>query len=73
MGEAGNTSDQEFLLKDEKLQLWVSFLPLLWGIYIALTAINKCSTLYRVEEIEDGNIDDVGKKQASHFFWGTCY
>lgn len=45
MGEAGNTSDQEFLLKEEKLLLWVSFLPFLWGVYIALTAINKCSTL----------------------------
>lgn len=65
MGEAGNTSDQEFLLKEEKLLLWVSFLPFLWGIYIALTAINKCGTLCHVEETDVGNIDDVGRKQTS--------
>jgi len=45
VGEAGNTSDQEFLLKEEKLLLWVSSLPFLRGICIALTAMKKCSTL----------------------------
>lgn len=72
MGEAGNTSDQEFLLKEEKLLLWVSFLPFLWGIYISLTAVSKCRALYRLEELDDGNTDDVDYKQALSF-GGTCH
>jgi len=37
VGEIGNASDQEFLLKEAELQLWVSFLLFLWGIYVTLT------------------------------------
>lgn len=59
MGEAGDTSDQEFLLKEEKLLLWVSFLPFLGGICVALTAVNGRSALCDVEELAGGNADDV--------------
>ena len=41
------------------------FSAILWGIYIALTAISKCSTLYHVEEI-----DDVGKKTGTSLLLG---
>lgn len=64
MGETGNASDQEFLLKEAELQLWVSFLLFFWRIILqqidyfitkrrALVA--RAALIYLTGNAADGN------------------